>query len=79
MGHGWLGRGLAPFNWDSSKYVGSTDGCASGSRHQRQHPVGTTPSGSCRRVVAAGAEDGQLMLNLSNGQAIRYTDIKAMV
>ena len=76
---GGQGAGRRLFNWDSSKYAGSTDGlrfrvtALNGSTQ-----VGTT-SLALSKVVAAGAEDGQLMLNLSNGQAIRYTDIKAMV
>ena len=77
MGGQCAGRRL--FNWDRSKYAGSTDGLRFRvTALNGNTQVGTT-SLALSKVVAAGAEDGQLMLNLSNGQAIRYTDIKAMV
>ena len=31
------------------------------------------------KVTAAGAEDGQLVLSLSNGKTINYSQIKALV
>ena len=71
--------GRHTFDWDASQYTGSTDGL--------QFRV-TAVNGSTKldstalnlaKVTAAGAEDGQLVLSLSNGKTINYSQIKALV
>ena len=47
------------------------------------HVIGSTKLDSTAlalsKVTAAGAEDGQLVLSLSNGKTINYSQIKALV
>ena len=71
--------GRHTFDWDASQYTGSTEGL--------QFRV-TAVNGSTKldstalnlaKVTAAGAEDGQLVLSLSNGKTINYSQIKALV
>ena len=71
--------GRHAFDWDASKYTGSTDAlqfrvtAVNGSTKLDSTPL------SLSKVTAAGAEDGQLVLSLSNGKTINYSQIKALV
>ncbi|MBN9626621.1 MAG: flagellar biosynthesis protein FlgD [Acidovorax sp. SCN 65-28] len=71
--------GRHTFDWDASKYTGSTDAlqfrvtAVNGSTKLDSTPL------SLSKVTAAGAEDGQLVLSLSNGKTINYSQIKALV
>ena len=64
---------------NASKYTGSTDAlqfrvtAVNGSTKLDSTPL------SLSKVTAAGAEDGQLVLSLSNGKTINYSQIKALV
>ena len=71
--------GRHTFEWDTSKYTGATD-----TLQFRVTAVnGSTPIDSTAlalsKVTAAGAENGQLVLTLANGQTINYDQIKALV
>lgn len=71
--------GRHTFEWDASKYTGET-----GALQFRVTAVnGSTPlpstALSLSKVTAAGAQDGQLQLSLSNGKTINYGQIKALV
>ena len=71
--------GRHTFDWDASKYTGSTEGlqfrvtAVNGSTKLESTALALT------KVTAAGAEDGQLVLSLSNGKTINYSQIKALV
>ena len=71
--------GRHAFDWDASKYTGPTDAlqfrvtAVNGSTKLDSTPL------SLSKVTAAGAEDGQLVLSLSNGKTINYSQIKALV
>ncbi|CAN7588473.1 flagellar hook assembly protein FlgD [Acidovorax sp. LjRoot129] len=71
--------GRHTFEWDASKYTGSTDGM----QFRVTATNGATKIDSTAlalsKVTAAGAEDGQLVLTLANGKTIKYSDIKALV
>ena len=71
--------GRHTFEWDASKYTGTTDAlqfrvtAVNGSTKLSSTPLALS------KVTAAGAEDGQLKLTLANGKTITYSQIKAMV
>ena len=71
--------GRHTFDWDASKYTGSTEGM----QFRVTATNGATKIDSTAlalsKVTAAGAEDGQLVLTLANGKTIKYSDIKALV
>ena len=71
--------GRHTFEWDASKYTGTTDAlqfrvtAVNGSTKLSSTPLALS------KVTAAGAEDGQLKLTLANGKTINYSQIKALV
>ncbi len=71
--------GRHTFEWDASKYTGTTDAlqfrvtAVNGSTKLASTPLALS------KVTAAGAEDGQLKLTLANGKTISYSQIKALV
>ena len=71
--------GRHTFDWDASKYAGSTESL----QFRVTAANGTTPISatalSLSKVTSAGAEDGQLRLSLANGKSINYSQIKALV
>ncbi|MCE1192018.1 MAG: flagellar hook assembly protein FlgD [Acidovorax sp.] len=79
MDLGAKAAGRHTFDWDGSQYSGSTDGlkfrvsAVNGSTKLDSTPLALS------KVTAAGAEDGQLVLTLANGQTINYSQIKALV
>lgn len=77
MGAQSAGRHI--FNWDASKYAGSTEGLRFRVSAVNGSAALSTTSLAMAKVTAAGAEDGQLVLSLSNGQVINYSQIKALV
>lgn len=70
--------GRHTFEWDASNYKGDTAGlqfrvtALNGNKQIQSAPL------ALAKVMAAGAEDGQLVLSLSNGTSINYNQIKAM-
>ena len=79
MDLGAKAAGRHTFDWDGSQYSGSTEGlkfrvsAVNGSTKLDSTPLALS------KVTAAGAEDGQLVLTLANGQTINYSQIKALV
>lgn len=79
MDLGAKAAGRHTFDWDASQYKGSTEGlqfrvsAVNGSTKLDSTPLALS------KVTAAGAEDGQLVLTLTNGKTIKYSDIKALV
>jgi flagellar basal-body rod modification protein FlgD len=71
--------GRHTFEWDASKYTGSTEGMQF--RVTAANGSASIPSTglALSKVTAAGAEDGQLVLTLANGKTINYSQIKALV
>ncbi|WP_298213502.1 flagellar hook capping FlgD N-terminal domain-containing protein [Acidovorax sp.] len=71
--------GRHTFEWDASNYAGATDAlqfrvtAVNGSTKLDSTPLAVS------KVTAAGAEDGELKLTLSNGKTINYSQIKALV
>ena len=71
--------GRHTFEWDASKYTGPTDAL------QFRVVASNGPTKlewtglSMAKVTSAGAENGQLMLSLSNGKTINYSQIKVLV
>ena len=71
--------GRHTFDWDASQYAGAKDtlqfkvSAVNGSTAVNATALNLT------RINAAGAQDGQLELTLSNGKTINYNQIKALV
>lgn len=77
MGAQSAGRHI--FEWDGSNYSGSTTGlqfrvtAVNGSTKLESTPLALS------KITASGAEDGQLVLSLSNGTTVNYSQIKTLV
>ncbi len=71
--------GRHTFEWDASKYTGSTDALQFRVTAVNGATTIDSTALSLSKVTAAGAENGQLVLTLSNGKTINYDQIKALV
>ena len=71
--------GRHTFDWNASKYTGSTAGLQFRVTAVNGSTTLDSTALALSKVTAAGAEDGQLVLSLSNGKTINYSDIKALV
>ncbi|BEU98010.1 flagellar hook assembly protein FlgD [Acidovorax sp. DW039] len=71
--------GRHTFDWDASKYTGNTSGLQFRVTAVNGSTKLDSTALSVAKVTAAGAEDGQLVLSLSNGKTINYSQIKAML
>lgn len=71
--------GRHTFEWDASKYTGATDALQFRVTAVNGATKIDSTALSLSKVTAAGAEDGQLVLTLSNGKTINYSQIKALV
>jgi flagellar basal-body rod modification protein FlgD len=71
--------GRHTFEWDASKYTGSTEGMQFRVTAMNGSTKIDSTALALSKVTAAGAEDGQLVLSLANGKTIKYADIKALV
>lgn len=71
--------GRHTFEWDASKYTGATDALQFRVTAVNGSTKIDSTALSLSKVTAAGAEDGQLVLTLSNGKTINYSQIKALV
>ncbi len=71
--------GRHTFEWDASAYAGATEALQFRVTAVNGSSAVATTALSLAKVTSAGAEDGQLVLSLSNGQTINYSQIKALV
>ncbi len=71
--------GRHTFEWDASKYTGSTDALQFRVTAVNGSTKLSSTALALSKVTAAGAEDGQLKLTLANGKTINYSQIKALV
>jgi flagellar basal-body rod modification protein FlgD len=79
MDLGAKAAGRHTFEWDASKYTGSTEGLQFRVSAVNGSTKIDSTSLALSKVTAAGAEDGQLVLTLANGKTINYSQIKALV
>ncbi|WP_010466099.1 flagellar hook assembly protein FlgD [Acidovorax radicis] len=79
MDLGAKAAGRHTFEWDASKYTGSTEGLQFRVSATNGSTKIESTSLALSKVTAAGAEDGQLVLTLANGKTINYSQIKALV
>ena len=71
--------GRHTFEWDASKYTGATNALQFRVTAVNGSTKIDSTALSLSKVTAAGAENGQLVLTLSNGKTINYDQIKALI